>query len=56
MPETPKLRLVVDNDAERETEFARSLEFWSRLKAVAPDPDGRHIWVLLDDKAPAAKG
>lgn len=43
--------------AERDAAFARSLEFWSRLTAVAPDPDGEHIWILLaPPKAGGAKG
>ena len=41
---TPELRLVVDNSAERD----RLLDIFLHVKAVAPDPAGDAIWVLLD--------
>lgn len=56
MPETPYLRLVVDNDAEDEAFFAHSMDTILRLRAVAPDASGDAIWVLLDpepEPAPA---
>lgn len=47
---TPELRLVVDNSAA----FDRAFDIFMRIKDVAPDPDGEHLWLLLEPKgAPA---
>lgn len=40
---TPELRLVVDNSAA----FDRARDIFMRTTAVAADPDGEHIWLLL---------
>lgn len=43
--------------AERDADIARKIDYWSRVKGVAPDPDGEHIWILLaPPKAGGAKG
>lgn len=42
----PELRLVVDNSAVLD----RAFDIFMRIKDVAPDPDGEHIWLLLDPK------
>jgi hypothetical protein len=43
MPDKPDLRLVVDNDEAD----ARLLALLLRTRAVAPDPGGDAIWLLL---------
>lgn len=43
--------------AKREAERARALDIWTRLCGVVRDPDGEHIWLLLEPKAESrAKG
>lgn len=46
MPEKPELRLVVDNSAAQDD----MLDMLLRLKAVAKDPDGEHLWLLLEPR------
>lgn len=43
---TPELRLVVDNSAA----FERARDIFMRTTAVAKDPDGEHLWLLLKPK------
>lgn len=54
MPEsldpTPELRLVVDNSAA----FDRARDIFMRIRDVAKDPDGKHLWLLLEPKGDAA--
>ena len=47
MSEAPKLRVVADNAARDD----RLRDIFLRLRAFAPDPDGEHIWLLLDPPA-----
>ena len=48
MPEKPELRLAVDNTPERAAESERLRDIFLRLRDAAPDPDGRHLWLLLE--------
>jgi len=43
---TPELRLVADNSAA----FDQARDIFMRIRDVAPDPDGEHIWLLLEPK------
>lgn len=42
----PRLRAYLEKKAETDL----FLDFMLRGRAVAPDPDGEHLWLLLDPK------
>lgn len=51
---TPELRLVACPERSRRVDnsaaFERARDIFMRIRDVAADPDGEHIWLLLKPK------
>lgn len=50
LPKFPKAVGRLKRLAKRAADRERSRDIFMRLRAVTPDPDGEHIWLLLDPK------
>ena len=50
MPKYPKAVARLERQARRAAARERGRDIFMRLRAVEKDPDGKHIWLLLDPK------